>query len=116
MTRESGALAPATANAVFDVLVEHAGANEHLREEFVHHQTRRYMREFRFIGSLGFGGKFRRGTNRHADGTFGESWYIDTYPEDMTPAREQAIATANPLLDSLREQAEQASASEDIES
>lgn len=42
--------------------------------------------EWRFCGSLGFGGKF------HFDG---RRAYVSCYPEDHTPERMDAIASAN---------------------
>lgn len=50
--------------------------------------------EYRFIGHLGFGGKFWRG--RH-------SWYITCYPEDVTPKRQAMMDAAAPRLRTLEE-------------
>lgn len=80
------------ANAVYDVLVEHADAHPDGREEFVFHLSGGCT-EFRFMGSLGFGGKLyveRRG------------WRVSCYPEDMTPTRAEAIRVTNAALEALR--------------
>jgi hypothetical protein len=83
------------ANAIYDVLVQHAGALEDDRRHFVQIQTDKPCTEFRFIGSLGFGGKFRRVAPE-------DRWYVDCYSEDMTPERERAIRITNAALDGLR--------------
>lgn len=47
--------------------------------------------EWRFCGHLGFGGKFR----------FPGFW-VDCYPEDISPEREKVIQEANSRLQALR--------------
>ncbi len=86
-----GALTVEQASAVFDVLVEAAGASEWQRDEFVFTQTHGRCDEFRFIGNLGFGGKFWRSNNR---------WYVTAYPEDIAaqPGRQVVIDAANSRL------------------
>lgn len=79
------------ANAVFDVLVEHAGASEYGRDEFVQLHVEGRCDEFRFIGSLGFGGKFWR-----------RDWRVSCYREDVTPERVEAIRVTNEALERLR--------------
>ena len=94
-----------TAHAVFDVLVETLGASEHWRLDFIHHQTDRVCSEHRIIGGLlGMGGKFRRntGSRRYGDGTYGEIWFVDAYPEDMNDERRAMIETTNERLEALR--------------
>ncbi len=83
------------ANAAYDVLIAHAGANEIGREDFVFSQADRFCPEYRFIGGLGFGGKFRR----RRDGIS-----ADAYPEDVRaqPERQQAIDVTNAALAGLR--------------
>jgi len=49
-------------------------------------------REWRFIGSLGFGGKFRVNSDRPHP-------YVDCYREDETPSRLDAIKRANKRLE-----------------
>ncbi len=92
-------LTAAKADAVYDVLVEHAGASDMVsaREEFVQLQTDRHCPEYRFVGLLGFGGKFRRGGRS-------DRWYVDCYPEDLTPQRQAAIDTTIKALEDLRSQ------------
>jgi hypothetical protein len=99
-------LTVAQANAVYDILVEHAGASEEGRESFVFLQTDQHVEEYRFIGGLGFGGKFRRlrsGLIREGD----LEWYVDAYPEDYRarPERLQMIGAANTALAALKQNA-----------
>lgn len=54
--------------------------------------------EYRFVGSLGFGGKFRRDPHQ---------WSVDCYVEDMTPERRAKIAVANGELEALRREWEE---------
>ena len=96
------------ADAVFDILVEHCGAREDMREGFVFHQSNEFCPEYRFIGNLGFGGKFWRNHSFRPDGTLGEHWYVANYSEDDTPATAAARAGANPLLNDLRAEHETA--------
>jgi hypothetical protein len=49
--------------------------------------------EYRFMGALGFGGKFY---NDHF------SWRVGTYREDATPAKNEMIRRANVRLAELR--------------
>jgi hypothetical protein len=99
----SNILTPEQANAVFDILVEHAGARETMRPYFVSSQTSEFCSEFRFGGLLGGGGKFWRNTGFRADGTWGEVWYVNGYPEDEQryPDVRPAIAATNPHLTAL---------------
>lgn len=85
-----------TANKVYDILVEHAGASdsENSRLAFTYAQCRQYLTEYRFIGSLGFGGKFRRGGHN-------QDLYVDCYSEDRSPARYEAIISTNMALREL---------------
>lgn len=52
-------------------------------------------REYRFCGSLGFGGKFRNNGNNE------NTPYVDCYNEDVTPARTAMIEAANKRLTEL---------------
>jgi hypothetical protein len=83
------------ANAVYDILVRYAGASEHNRDDFVTIQTHQPCTEYRFMGSLGFGGKFWRNDGR---------WYVSAYPEDIAaqPERERAIRLTNGPLAGLK--------------
>lgn len=82
------------ANAIWDVLVEHAGATEHGREDFVFHQTDMRTDEYRFMGMLGFGGKFWNYNGR---------WYVTAYPETVKfgTGLQQAIDATNAALAAL---------------
>lgn len=84
-------MTPEQANAVYDILIRHAGANEAMRGEFVLLMTNHRCDEFRFIGSLGFGGKFWR-----------DRWQVTCYPEGLTPARAETIRVTNAALDGCR--------------
>lgn len=84
------------ANAIYDVLVQHAGAslNAWDRENFVQLQIGNRCDEYRFQGDLGFGGKFWRANGR---------WYVTAYPEDIAvrPDRQQLIDETNAALSGL---------------
>lgn len=75
--------------AVFNLLVQHAGAHESLHDDFVFHHARvgAPVDEYRFQGSLGFGGKYYSGRNR-----------VTCYSEDETPARRATIEKTNAAL------------------
>lgn len=87
-------MTPEQANAVYEVLVRHAGAREDGRDEFVFHLARG-CEEFRFMGSLGFGGKLYVEPRR---------WRVGAYPEDIArwPAMAETIRVTNVALDGLR--------------
>ena len=89
---EAHSLSLEDAQAVFDILVEEAGASPGLRDDFVFHQ-RRGCREFRFQGKLGFGGKFWnwRGVRLH----------VNCYPEDLTDERAEIIQRTDARLNQL---------------
>lgn len=84
------------ANAIYDILVREAGADnrEHWRENFVQSQTSVGPEEFRFGGSLGFGGKFRNAA---------EGWYVTAYPEDYTPDLVRIVERTNLELADLKD-------------
>lgn len=88
------------ANAVYDILIKYAGASELSREGFVYLQSNGHLSEYRFIGALGYGGKFYR--DAWADGVR-DAWRVDCYREDRTPARQQAIDDANAALAVLKQ-------------
>ena len=85
------------AEDIWNVLVERAGApdsRDH-REMFVHYAAgRSEVQEYRFMGSLGMGGKVRINAER---------WRVDYYPEDKTDLRETFAANANHDLKELRQ-------------
>lgn len=87
------------ANRIYDILVRNAGADNrsHYREMFVVGVTNPKMREYRFIGDLGFGGKFW-----NSDG----KWYVTAYGEDIKyyvlSDRAEMITNANAALAGLK--------------
>src|ERR1700738_5082838 len=84
----------AQARAVLKILVEECGyrvIDPRDGDMFVYRVTREYH-EYRFMGALGFGGKFRNNGNRD------NTPYVDCYPEDETPARLRMIEAANVRL------------------
>ena len=85
------AMSPPDANAVFDVLAEFCAAQEHHRRDLVAYLTHSYsFHEYRFMGSLGSGGKLYwdgRNTPR-----------VGCYSEDDTDERLDAIIAANNRL------------------
>lgn len=88
-------MSEADANAVYDILVEKAGASESDRGDFVYHQTDNFHYEYRFMGELGFGGKFRR------QGYAGDRWYVDCYPEHLNETTREIIRNTNFALMTL---------------
>lgn len=79
-----------TASAIYDILKEECHAREIHRADFIQDQAGDDpAREWRFIGSLGFGGKFRRVNGK---------WYVDCYREDENQLRMRAIDLANARL------------------
>ena len=83
-------LLPEVANKVYDILVEVCGANSDNRNTFVHNQTTEFQYEWRFMGNLGFGGKFKRGDHG--------SLSVDCYQEDSSPEKVAIMTKANDLL------------------
>jgi hypothetical protein len=77
------------ANYVYDQLVAIGGAREEDRDNFVYHhsEAKEKCDEWRFIGKLGFGGKYRSQRNR-----------VDCYREDETPERNDIIERLNKAL------------------
>lgn len=89
MNRTAG-LTENQAIAVFNILVEHAGAraDEQDQASFVLEFTKeRPTSEYRFIGGLGFGGKFRF-----------PRLTVDCYPEDETAALRGMVEKTNAAL------------------
>lgn len=82
------------AKAVYDLLVEECWPHNdpHGRASFIADVTRGGFREYRFCGSLGFGGKFWDSHHR---------WYVTTYREDETDERRATIERVNARLDDL---------------
>jgi hypothetical protein len=96
MTIKKGSSADRTrSKAIYDILVAQAGAfaDESDRYQFEQAYLDResgFGLEFRFQGSLGFGGKIRY--------TASTGWYIDCYREDESPQRNRVIASVNAAL------------------
>jgi hypothetical protein len=80
------------ADAAYDVLVNVCGAREEERVGFVWHHAKAEppCREWRFCGSLGFGGKYLSYENR-----------VDCYIKDASRARHATIKRANDALAEL---------------
>lgn len=85
-------------NRIYDILSMYAGARDSGRADFIYgcqvteSQMHEPCAEYRFMGSLGFGGKFRNNGNKD------NSVYIDCYSEDETPERLAIIKKVNILL------------------
>ncbi len=77
------------ADLVYDVLVRECGAFEGDRRSFVSHFP---TDEWRFIGKLGFGGKFW---------VDHKSWYVNCYRENETAERLDLIQATNAELAKL---------------
>jgi hypothetical protein len=87
-------------NRVYDVLVGYCGAHSDLssRASFVFAFCKeRPTYEYRFMGALGFGGKFRF-----------PGFTVDCYLEDTNPKSSAMIAQANAAFVPLREEYEAA--------
>lgn len=83
-----------TAQKIYDVLIVCCGAPQHLHDDCVQWMIDGApAREFRFQGSLGFGGKLYITRQR---------WRVSCYSEDETPERLAAIERANKRLAELR--------------
>lgn len=90
----------------WDILAEHAGAHNdekgYNRGAFIFHMLKDDdfggCHEYRFGGSLGFGGKFRR--NNNLNGTV----YVDYYSEDHTPKSDKVVVKVNDLLKTAQEE------------
>jgi hypothetical protein len=93
MRVEEPAMCEDTAYVIYDILVINVAASENWRDDFIYHMTSGRTREYRFQGSLGFGGKF-----------YTDTWRVSCYKEDETPERNKAIEQANAQLKLLREQ------------
>lgn len=83
-------------DSVYSILVNIGGASESMRGSFVqnHTDTEYPCTEWRFCGHLGYGGKYRRKTNK-----------VDCYSEDETPKRIALIRELNDALAKLSNEA-----------
>lgn len=82
---------------VWDILRDNVDAskNPYDRMNFIHHMLAdKYpCTEWRFCGSLGFGGKIYRNDRK---------LYVSCYPEDETRARRKLIKSVNKKLEKLQ--------------
>jgi hypothetical protein len=76
-------------SAIYDILQTECGATDYWRENFCYAMQEQDCREYRFQGSLGFGGKLY---NNHG------KLHVSCYREDETPERLAAIDRANNKL------------------
>lgn len=85
----------AAKTAIWNALVEIAGAHESGRDAFMRNWPD--CREYRFQGALGFGGKVwrRYGSPRSSYA------YVSCYPEDLTEERLQIIEAVNTRLEQI---------------
>jgi hypothetical protein len=83
------------AREIYKLLVSLAGADdrEDVRERFVSYLTEDENPEWRFCGSLGFGGKFHASNSK---------WWVSCYREDETPERLEVIRKLNKALEVLK--------------
>lgn len=85
--------------AARQILVEECGMrpDDDGRDGFVRiiSDPKQDCREYRFMGALGFGGKFRNNGNRN------DTPHVDCYREDETPERLAMIERANARLAEL---------------
>ena len=93
--KKSTAADRATAKAIYDLLVDYAGAVDDESDRYQFEQS--YLEtkagkaiEYRFSGSLGFGGKIWYSR----DG----GWYVNCYREDENAARLKIVAATNAAL------------------
>lgn len=90
------AMKPEYADKVWTILVEDIAAHEPDREQFVRWAAKVDSgNEWRFQGSLGFGGKFWKNAGR---------WYVNCYPEDLAlyPESQSVMDAANAKLEALK--------------
>jgi hypothetical protein len=87
-------LSPEIADKVWTILVEECEASkrEEEREVFVFLMGRNNIAEYRFCGSLGFGGKF-----------WSDRFKVSCYIEDETEEKRLAMERANARLAILKE-------------
>lgn len=83
-----------TCKNIYSYLVQECKAHETLMSDFVHHVSSRKTGEYRFQGSLGFGGKFY----------WGDSWRVSAYTEDMTNDLRSLIERVNKELSRMENQ------------
>ena len=77
--------------AIWDVLEQHCAAPPSMWPQFEYHFPQ--CREFRFQGSLGFGGKVWK--------RYGAGVFVNCYAEDETPERRAVVEAANQALSEI---------------
>lgn len=94
------AIEPWIANEIWHILIEECGLRRDDRGwehyafiAYLDGQAGGFGHEYRFMGALGFGGKFYNEGNRR--------WEVGCYLEDDTPARTEMIRRANERLAAL---------------
>ena len=82
------------ANKIYNILVNLGGASEDMRDSFVYHhiddktdKNHEICTEWRFMGKLGYGGKYRSRYNT-----------VDCYKEDETKTTLKLVNEINELL------------------
>lgn len=91
-------ITPEQCDEVIRILVDECGMRQPDRYcAFRYHvaEATEACREYRFCGSLGFGGKFRNNGNHN------DTPHVDCYPEHETPERLAMIELANARLSAL---------------
>jgi hypothetical protein len=90
------------AEKIYDILCEHAGCyrakegeTDLSRMSFIRYATEGTWTEFRFGGSLGFGGKVWNNAGH---------WYVSCYYEDEGKKQTKIIGKTNAALDKLFEE------------
>ena len=79
-------------NKIYDIL-EDIGASPNMRDSFVHtHVNDEHQHEWRFMGLLGYGGKFWN-ERLYIDNKY--EWRVSCYSEDENPKREKIIQETN---------------------
>lgn len=78
---------------MWGILVRECGASPKYAETFAAYMAEEGPKEYRFSGSLGFGGKFYANSN---------GWYVAYYREDRTKERDEAMQRANAAIRNLR--------------
>lgn len=99
------------ANEIYDLLVDHAGAStkDNRRAQFIHFLTNDAASihdtlEFRFMGALGFGGKFWIGRESfldESDPNWHGEWWVNQYREDETPETVSMVKATQSSLNAL---------------
>lgn len=89
------------AAAIWQVLVDHAGADPTSRVEFIAGQTNRVVADYPFLGWLGDGGAFHR-ARFIPDLKWVEDWHVES--DDKRPGRRSIIDKTNQALAELRKE------------